>query len=133
MIENQPSIQNLQQRIAELEQERVTWYAQRDQLIADMEEQASHISDAWQRLESQRRVNMQAEANSAARTHSTARSARPASAHAPVIDATQNKQPRQSQNSANPTLADQFRTLQREVQNTTAADADDHRSSGETQ
>ena len=130
MTDHQSPEQELRTRIAELEQERVEWYAQRKQLIADLEEQAGFICDAWNRLESERRTEMQARANSAARTQST-RQMKPAQL-APVIDTTsRSNKPAQPKNSANPTLADQFNTLQREVQHATSADTNANRFVGE--
>ena len=130
MTEQPSPEQQLRGRIAELEQERAEWYAQRKQLIADLEEQAGFICDAWKRLESERRSEMQARANSAARTQ-LAQESKPAQL-APVIDTTnRTAKPAQSQNSANPTLADQFKTLQREVQHATTPHTDANRSIGE--
>lgn len=130
----------LQQRLAQLEQERQLWESERERLIADFAEQAEHISEAWQRLESERRIEMQSKANSAARaaTQSTTQVPQvvnvlpvepsrttppqtPVQTSTPTSPNTPSPQPNPGNN---PSLADQFRTLQREVH--AAAVRNDH-------
>ena len=87
MSEFSSSPYELQQRIEQLEQERAAWQFERDQLLADLNEQARMLQQAWLQLETQRRSQKQAEAKpvAQARCHKPAGSSvNIAPAHVPA-------------------------------------------------
>lgn len=112
--------QNLEKQITQFEQKRQKWESERQQSVADIQEQSSQLSDAWLRLESERR-------NLCAATHTLPDQSlvnpdrtevpRPIVSHGDNSCATDSSD-NHSRGSSTPSLIEQFQLLQRESRTT---------------